>query len=150
MSEDRDLPRSEAPREDLGVSYARRVFSDVLHWYRSADTKAQVLLTIDGIFLSFLTGAIFSKPEDLAAMTQRFAWPTWVLLTLMCLTLNASIVSAIMCLWSRVHSGAAVRALFTDLRVLPEDASTYAPPPPGRTTSPHTSTRCSSRSACRP
>ena len=47
------------------LEYTRRVYESVLGWYKSADSKAQVILAIDGAFVAFLTGTIFVKPDDL-------------------------------------------------------------------------------------
>jgi hypothetical protein len=86
------------------VEYARRLYEDVRGWYDSADTKAQVVLAIDGAFLVFLTGAIFAKPDDLGAVVGSFSAWTWSLLALTTLCLMASVICAICCLWSRIYS----------------------------------------------
>jgi len=86
------------------VEYVRRLYDDVRGWYQNADTKAQVVLTIDGAFLAFLTGAIFVKPADLKLIVGAFSWWTWLFLTLMAWCLLASVMSAIHCLWSRIYS----------------------------------------------
>jgi hypothetical protein len=44
---------------DDKLNYAQSLYTNVLDWYRSAESKAQVLLAIDGTFLAFLTGLIF-------------------------------------------------------------------------------------------
>lgn len=86
------------------IVYVRRLYDDVVGWYRSADTKAQVVLAIDGAFVAFLTSGIFRKPEDLKAMVVDFSLPTRILLLLMMLSLLLSIAAAIHCLWSRIYS----------------------------------------------
>ncbi len=93
------------------VEYTRRLYDDVRTWYSNADTKAQVVLAIDGGFLAFLTNAIFAKPEDLKAIVALFSSVTWMLLILTTLSLVLSIISAIVCLWSRVYSPRQLRAL---------------------------------------
>jgi hypothetical protein len=90
------------------VDYARRLYDDVLGWYRSADTKAQIVLGIDGAFVAFLTSGIFKKPEELKpiiAVAVLSPW-TWLLLCAMVVSLLASILAAIVCLWSRTYSRA--------------------------------------------
>jgi hypothetical protein len=81
-----------------GLEYARRIFDSVLDWYKNADTKAQIILTINGVFLAFLTGSIFKKQDDIGPMFSRFGGETWLLLGLMCVALTGSILSAIVCL----------------------------------------------------
>jgi hypothetical protein len=84
------------------LDYARRVFDKVLDWYKNADSKAQIILTLDGIFLTFLTSSVFRNPNEISNVISRFKFDTWLFLALMCLCLVGSIVSALMCLWSRV------------------------------------------------
>jgi hypothetical protein len=84
------------------LDYARRVFDKVLDWYKNADSKAQIILTLDGIFLTFLTSSVFRSPNEISNVISRFKFDTWLFLALMCLCLVGSIVSALMCLWSRV------------------------------------------------
>ncbi len=45
----------ERPKVDLseGLDYARALYELILNWYRNADLKAQVLLTLDGVFWPF-------------------------------------------------------------------------------------------------
>jgi hypothetical protein len=109
------------------VEYARRLYEDVRGWYDSADTKAQVVLAIDGAFLAFLTNAIFSKPEDLRAIVNLFSSVTWVLLALTTLSLVLSIISAILCLWSRVYSSRQLQAFIDATPGEEAEPHRYAP-----------------------
>jgi ABC-type uncharacterized transport system fused permease/ATPase subunit len=84
---------------DDKLKYAQGLYKDVLDWYRSAESKAQVLLAIDGTFLAFLTGSIFTEPDKIK---RTIGWETWFLLGLMSLFLVCSIISALLCLWSRI------------------------------------------------
>src|SRR5689334_22650722 len=98
---------SEAPQSaDLksAVEYARRVYDSVLGWYLSADTKAQVILALDGAFLAFVSTVIFAKPEDVKQLAAHLPTSSRVLLAAMFSTLTISIVCAITCLWSRTYS----------------------------------------------
>src|SRR5688572_10570160 len=81
-------------QDDAGsVEYARRLYDDVLGWYRSAESKAQIVLGIDGAFLAFLTGAIFTKPDELNAKIQAFSPWTCTLLGLMTVCLLTSVAA---------------------------------------------------------
>jgi hypothetical protein len=84
------------------LDYARRLFERVVDWYKNADSKAQIILTLDGAFLTFLTTSIFKNPDDLSKITQRFTFSTRLFLVLMCLSFIGSILTALMCLWSRI------------------------------------------------
>ena len=85
------------------VEYSRRLYDDVLAWYQNADTKAQVVLGLDGAFLAFIAAAAFQKPEDLGALVATFSPWTWGWLALMVFTLFVSMTSAVYCLWSRIY-----------------------------------------------
>jgi hypothetical protein len=85
-----------------GVDYARRLYDNVLSWYHNADSKAQVILGLDGAFLAFLTASAFQKPEDVGVLLAALLLETRVLLGLMALTLILSIGAAILCIWSRL------------------------------------------------
>jgi len=93
------------------VEYARRLYEDVLGWYRSADTKAQVVLGIDGAFVAFLASGIFKKPEELKPIVAAAVLTPWIWVPLctMVVSLLASMCAAIECLRSRTYSRAELR-----------------------------------------
>ncbi len=96
------------------LEYIRRVYGNVEDWYKNADAKAQVIFTLDGAFLTFLTNSIFNK--DLDTLLNRIGWITGCLLTAMVICLAASIISAIICLWSRIHSEGELDRLLNDVQ----------------------------------
>jgi hypothetical protein len=112
---------------DNAVEYARRLYDDVRDWYDNADSKAQVVLAIDGAFMAFLTGAIFAKPGDLREIVGSFSVWTWSLLALMTLCLMASVSSAIYCLWSRIYSAGQLQELVEAAQRAKGDSDQYAP-----------------------
>jgi hypothetical protein len=87
------------------LEYAHLVFTNVVDWYKNADFKAQIILTLDGALIAFLTTSIFKKPSELLEITSKLTPGTWFLLLFMCFSLAGSIASALMCLWSRVNFG---------------------------------------------
>jgi hypothetical protein len=109
------------------VEYARRLYEDVLRWYHNADTKAQVLLTLSGVFVTFLTGSIFSTREDLSALLSGFSQATWVFLAAMSLTISGSILSALACLYSRTYRPAELKKFLLEKHVQREKWQTYTP-----------------------
>lgn len=110
---DKSAPSSHA------LDYARHLFDNYTDWYKSADAKAQVLITLNGGFLAFLTSSAFAKGDDLQKLTSRFGIETWILLALMCIALTISIISAICCLWSRTYSTRHLRSKLRGLEVSP-------------------------------
>jgi hypothetical protein len=73
------------------LAFARSLYDKVLGWYHSADTKAQVILAIDGAFIAFVSSAVFLDPEELGKIVGSFSLFTWVILLCMVLTLLGSI-----------------------------------------------------------
>lgn len=82
--------------------YVRRLFDNILDWYKNADTKAQILLTLAGVFISFLASTVFAKKKDIQSILDLFEIETWILLFFMVAFLIAAIVSALQCLRSRL------------------------------------------------
>jgi hypothetical protein len=91
--------------QSTALAYSNLLFANIVDWYRNADSKAQIILTLDGALIAFLTTSIFRKPGDLSEITRSLTLRTWLLLTAMCVCLVGSIISALMCLWSRVFLG---------------------------------------------
>ena len=113
--------------EPAALDYARAVYGSVLGWYESADRKAQLILTIDGVFLSFLTGTLLSSPDDVAALVDGFGPETWTLLALMGVALLGSLGAALLCVISRLHTPDELHARLAAAGVRLDDGSTYPP-----------------------
>ncbi|NJN90397.1 MAG: hypothetical protein HC878_08495 [Leptolyngbyaceae cyanobacterium SL_5_14] len=109
------------------LEYAQRLYESVLDWYKSADSKAQVVLAIDAGFLAFLTSTVFSEPDKLRATLAEFNWVTWLTLTLMLLSLIGSIGSSIVCIWSRMYSSNEVKRIIKKAELDFQDTNTYPP-----------------------
>jgi hypothetical protein len=84
------------------LDYSRRLYEMIIDWYKNADSKAQIILTLNGAFVAFLTSSIFKNPDELLKLTNKFSGFTWLFLSLMCVCLVGSIVCALTCLWSRI------------------------------------------------
>ena len=124
-------PMSNAPivskHVTAAIEYARRLYDDVLGWYHSADTKAQVLLGLDGAFLAFLTAATFQTPEDLGKIIAKFSPWTWRLLVLMSATLITSMGAAVYCLWSRIYFRSSLDDWIKNAKTPARTATEYPP-----------------------
>ena len=96
------------------LNYSRRQYDDVLDWYNSADSKAQVILAINGGFIAFVSGTVFAKPDDLISIVDEFNSITWILVILMVVSLITSIGASIYCLWSRICTGKELRKKIDD------------------------------------
>lgn len=127
------IPRAVPGTEPTGavlvaaVENARRLYENVTAWYNAADTKAQIILTVDGAFIAVLGSTIFAEPSGVRELTAAFPPETWMLLLLMSLSLTGSIASALACLWSRLYRKKAVDEIFRTLGVDVRRAASYPP-----------------------
>jgi hypothetical protein len=110
-----------------GLEYARRLYERVIAWYESAERKAQLILALDGVLLSFLTGSLLSTPDELRPIIEEFQMETWIFLALMGASLLASIGCAVGCVISRVYSRRRLDDILRHENVDPNRAETYTP-----------------------
>ena len=96
------------------LEYARRLYDNVLDWYKNADTKAQVILAINGGFITFVGSSVFKKAEEVKSVFGFFDSLTWIILAFMIASLIGSIGAAIYCLWSRIYSEKNLRKIIED------------------------------------
>ena len=83
------------------IELTRNIYSDALDWYKSAESKAQILLGILGTFIVFLSGIILTKQDDVRTIISRFDTPVWVGLSLFFLFMAIGLFACFKCLWSR-------------------------------------------------
>ena len=86
------------------LEFSRSLYERTIDWYKNADSKAQIILTLNGVFISFLAASIFKSPDDLLKITNKFSSFTWFCLLAMGVCVCFSIVCAVRCLWSRIES----------------------------------------------
>ncbi len=91
-----------APDGDDAMQYAQDLYVNVVDWYKVAELKAQIVLTLNGLFTTFLIGTIVTKRSDAQEVLEPFGVETWIALGLMVATLASSILCALMCLVTRV------------------------------------------------
>lgn len=84
------------------LEYSRFLYDDVKDWYKNADIKAQILLTLTGAFVTFLTSSLFVKADDLREITRCITPLIWGVLVAMTVTIVLAVMSAMACLWSRI------------------------------------------------
>lgn len=63
-------PSPMADNVTSSLEYTRRLYESVLDWYKNADAKAQVVLSLDGIFLTFVGTTVLKD----AANVVRLPW----------------------------------------------------------------------------
>lgn len=122
-----DTPGTNSPDLQLTIEHLRNVRATLHDWYRSAETKAQLVLTVDGLFLTFITGTVLAQQDNVARTTAVFGPETWAFLVGMTLCLALSISSSVVCLASRGLSRWSVSRALQRHNVNPNDAGTYSP-----------------------
>ena len=84
------------------IEYSRSLFKDINAWYKNADFKAQILLTLNGTFISFLSASIFMEIEVINEIQTLAGWETWLFLCILTLSIILSIGAALTALLSRL------------------------------------------------
>ena len=107
--------------------YLRDLATDLRYWYQSAETKAQLVLTVNGLFVTFLTASVLAGRAQVVQTTAVFGPETWIFLAAMSLCLALAILSAVVCLASRGTGRRRLRGLLSQYAVDPDKADTYAP-----------------------
>src|SRR6476660_210956 len=91
------VPASSTP----GLEYARKLYANILEWYKDVHSRAQVILTVDGAFITLLAGSVLGKSDEIAAATDEFGPETWALLALTAVAFGLSLIWAIRTLTPR-------------------------------------------------
>jgi hypothetical protein len=120
-------PEQQFPDQQAILEHLRGVGADLRYWYQSAETKAQLVLTVNGIFLTFLTASVLASRDEAAQATAVFGPETWAFLAAMSLCLALAILSAVTCVASRGLGRKKFRELLEHHGLDPDKAETYAP-----------------------
>jgi hypothetical protein len=115
------------PSAETAVAYLRELEESLRYWYSAAETKAQVVLTLNGVFLAFLTGSILTNRDKVTPTVAVFGPETWVFLAGMAAGLAGSIFCAVACLMARGVWPRKVRKDLRDYGVDPDRSDTYKP-----------------------
>jgi hypothetical protein len=105
------LDTGESIRDTCGVAtdppaltYSRSIYASIMDWYSVADTKGQLLLTLNGIYITVLSSIVIISPKDLANRKASLTPVTWLFLGGAAAATIVSILSAIACLRSRLSN----------------------------------------------
>lgn len=86
------------------LTYSQGVYRSLIDWYKVADAKGQLLLTLNGIYITVLSSIVIVSPRDLASRKANLPLVTWLFLGGAALATVISILSAIGCLHSRLSN----------------------------------------------
>jgi hypothetical protein len=87
-------------RSTAALEYSRRLYDNVLGWYESAERKAQLILSIDGLVLSVITASLALTGDAGRAFDDVGALP-WTFVALMFASFLGSLCCVVLCLVSR-------------------------------------------------
>jgi hypothetical protein len=87
------MAERQPPDQQASIEYLRGVGADLRYWYQSAEAKAQLALTVNGIFLTFLTTSVLARGSAVAQETAAFGVETWIFLAGMSSCLALAILS---------------------------------------------------------
>lgn len=87
------------------LEFARNVHDDMILSNRDLYTRAQWILTVDGVSISLIAGRMLASPKDLRPVTAEFTLVTWVLLSSAGLFLLWSVLSAVLAIRSAYRTG---------------------------------------------
>jgi hypothetical protein len=93
------------------VEYARRLYGSILDWYKAADTKAQVVLTANGTFLTILTGLVLGRPADTKSVVDELGVVGWACAGIFAAGVAGALASAVLCLHSQLLSSDQIREI---------------------------------------
>jgi hypothetical protein len=127
-------PESSADSDDASAhSYATaadyqwKLQDSLRYWYSAAETKAQVVLTLNGVFLAFITGSILGNREAVARTVAIFGAETWIFIAGMSIGSAGSITCAVCSLMARRVRVKRTREVIDRYSVDPDRADTYVP-----------------------
>jgi hypothetical protein len=87
------------------LEYARGVHSELRAMNSDLYTRAQIVLTIDGVVLAAVGAALAGQPDDLARTVDVFGVTTWTALGVAAAALIASVLSSALALYARHMQG---------------------------------------------
>ena len=84
------------------VAFSRGVYASTMDWYKVADSKGQLLLTLNGVYITALSSVTIASSQKLVQIHASLPLATLVLLAGAAVATAISILMAIACLYSRL------------------------------------------------
>ncbi len=107
------------------AEYVRRVYERALDWYKVAETKAQLLLTVNGVFVTVVFGIVSGRLGEAHEFADILGVETWVFFLTSTGALLGAVTCAAACLWSQ--HGKNIKEAFARLGVDPDTPASYRP-----------------------
>jgi hypothetical protein len=99
-----NVDNGESAVEKSAIECARNIYQEARDWYKVAETKAQILFALDGAAITAITTSIFSKPSEARSVIAALPWYSMATLGLSCVAFIASVLCAVVCIWSRLYT----------------------------------------------
>jgi hypothetical protein len=113
------------PAPTAGLDYVRRMYDRAIDWYKTAETKAQLLLTSNGAFATILFGIVSSHVGELRQFGRVSGVETWCFLAVAVIAFCGAIGLAAASLLSRHQHN--IDTDFSRLGLRRDDPTTYKP-----------------------
>jgi hypothetical protein len=107
------------------IEHLRRVYDRAIDWYKTAESKAQLMLTVDGVLATISFGLLSGSADKLRGALAIAGPETWALFAIAILGITGSIISAVASLLSRHEHN--IRSNFQELGIRVDDPDTYVP-----------------------
>lgn len=120
-----DVPEEGRSSAPPNVEYARRMYDRAIDWYKIAESKAQLILTVNGAFVTITFGLVSGSVPEHGRSRSVIGPETWVFLAVAVAAVCGSIAAATACLQSRHDYN--IRTDFKQLGIVRDDEATYRP-----------------------
>jgi hypothetical protein len=84
------------------LAFSRGLYASTLDGYKVADSKGQLLLTLNGVYITVLSSVTIASSQNLVKLHTSLPPATWFLLAGAAVATAISILMAIACLYSRL------------------------------------------------
>ena len=91
--------------------YSRSVYTSLMDWYKVADAKGQLLLTLNGVYITALSSIVIISPQSLDDRKANVPSVGWFFFAGAAAAAVISILSATCCLQSRLSNADLDRVL---------------------------------------
>jgi hypothetical protein len=86
------------------LAFSREVYASTLDWYKVADSKGQLLLALNGVYITVLSSVTIASSQNMVKLRTSLPPVTWFLLVGAAVATAVSILMAIAGLYSRLSN----------------------------------------------
>ncbi|MFJ8494693.1 hypothetical protein ACIRBZ_41110 [Streptomyces sp. NPDC094038] len=101
------------------------MYERAMDWYKVAESKAQIILTVNGVLVTLTFGTAAGHVSDGRQLAEVAGVETWCFFLVVVGALLGAVACAAACMWSR--HGTNYKGTFAALDVNPENPASYRP-----------------------